>query len=72
MGLGPPVTQAGPSWAGEERVKISWAGGERVRKWAELEDGFSFLFFSKISNSTKFCLFHCELTRAPKIINIFV
>jgi hypothetical protein len=59
-------------WAGEERVKRNWAGGERDRKWAELVDGFSFLFFSKISNSTRFYLFHYELTRAPKIINFFV
>jgi hypothetical protein len=47
--------------------------GQRERgEWAELVNGFSFFFFSKILISADFCLFHYEITRAAKIINIFV
>jgi hypothetical protein len=35
-------------------------------------NGFSIFLFSKILNSIDFCLFHCEITRAPKIIKFFV
>jgi hypothetical protein len=51
--------------------KRSWAR-EREREWAELMNGFSIFLFSKILNSADFCLFHCEITKAPKIIKFFV
>jgi hypothetical protein len=50
---------------------VGWLGQRKRGAWAELMNGFSIFFFSKILNSADFCLFHCEITRAPKIIKFF-
>jgi hypothetical protein len=71
--LGQPGGRKGEGEVGQGRAGEKKLGrGERDRKWAERLDGFSFLYFSKIPNSISFCLFYCELFRAPKILKFFV
>jgi hypothetical protein len=55
-----------------ERGKGRWARGRGKEEWAGLELEFSFFFFSKIMNSTNYCLFHRKIFIAPKILQIFV
>jgi hypothetical protein len=64
-GLAGPAQSIGP---GKEKQ----ARGKKGRSGMSLRMEFSNFCFSKILNSTSFCLFHCELFRAPKMIKIFV
>jgi hypothetical protein len=72
---------------GSGPAQLGWAGrmrggpGERGREGrtsVQSRTGLvrvvkrkTIFFFSKIPNSTKFCLFLCELFRAPKMIKNF-
>jgi hypothetical protein len=67
-------------WAASAR---GWAASERAgataRGWAERGEGekrsgpcYRFCFsFSKMWNSNSLCLFHYEISRAPKLLNFF-
>jgi hypothetical protein len=57
----------GLGWA-EPGQKEELGQKERKRSGPSRWNSFSIFFFSKILNSTKVCLFHCELFRAPKMI----
>jgi hypothetical protein len=58
-------------WA-EERGKKELGRRERKGVARANEWIFHFSSFLKILNNADFCLFHCEITKAPKIINFFV
>jgi hypothetical protein len=71
-GFAGPAQSIGPGEKEETGacVRAARAGWARLGRVREIE--FSFYSFMKILNSIKFCLFYCEISRAPKILKIFV
>jgi hypothetical protein len=62
-----------PVKAGKRRGKHGstvLTGGADLSATTEKENDF--LFFQKCLNSARICLFHTKITRAPKIVTIFV